>query len=486
MAAASSEDDEWEDIKSRTHQYLETKFNAKVAKAFTECCTQYDDLEEVKNDLEYDDEDSWENSGIVQEIADAATLTDEKQKVLFHRLRVCMGLEEESAESLGISLLDELDFKVKPEDIKKAAQYWATQCPGFSGSNDQTMLKLIAIGMNNDIPLLSLLNDLYQIWRLELAARENKMQVSENEWVNSSKYLSSLKDKTVKQLIIAGLRSYSRRVLPSPILKPHVLVADSLAQYVQIITNMANMVKTMVQSNDKQCLPLQIDLWILSKELQVEKSLGMMPDDSDDDDEEDEDDDSDDMKQNDYILDLGSLDALLKKDNIKYEKDVIQPGNEAHCIRKMRENVNRIVGNQRSIRTVMVLDMKGKENDGKTCDLYSFKAPKPFGDVANDYLYEQMMHHTSGYLVPHPDDEPIDENAKKVDHLKRRPIGGGFTMARREFTVSFHIHSMDNIEMYVWVQGFGVRFLPRHLIEILPAYFKKNDLKENGIDQKYL
>eukprot|EP01083_Nonionella_stella_P151119 482481_1 len=206
----------------------------------------------------------------------------------------------------------------------------------------------------------------------------------------------------------------------------------------------------------------------------------------DDDDEEDEDDDSDDMKQNDYILDLGSLDALLKKDNIKYEKDVIQPGNEAHCIRKMRENVDKIVGNQRSIRTVMVLDMKGKENDGKTCDLYSFKAPKPFGDVANDYLYEQMMHHTSGYLVPHPDDEPIDENAKKVDHSKRRPIGGGFTMARREFTVSFHIHSMDNIEMYVWVQGFGVRFLPRHLIEILPAYFKKNDLKENGIDQKYL
>eukprot|EP01083_Nonionella_stella_P212974 768533_1 len=89
-------------------------------------------------------------------------------------------------------------------------------------------------------------------------------------------YLSSLTNKEVKQLIIAGLHSYSHLVFPSPIPKPHVLLAGSLSEYIQlIIVNTPNMVQTMVQSNDKLNLPLQIDLWILSKVHHVERSIGM-------------------------------------------------------------------------------------------------------------------------------------------------------------------------------------------------------------------
>eukprot|EP01083_Nonionella_stella_P114438 338393_1 len=127
---------------------------------------------------------------------------------------------------------------------------------------------------------------------------------------------------------------------------------------------------------------------------------------SDDSDDDENKDDSDDAKQSDFILDLGSLDALLKKDKIKYEKDTIEPGSEAHCIWKMRQYVDKVVrrSNLRSTRTVMIMDRRDKKVGDKTCDLYSFKAQKPFGDVMNDYLYEQIMQHMSGYLVPHPHD----------------------------------------------------------------------------------
>eukprot|EP01084_Bolivina_argentea_P082324 149062_1 len=292
MAEEPIEND-WDIVIAKTHKYLSEKFNDTVAKHFMKYIEDYDDLKDITvitDDLEdEDDEDSYQNSNIVDEIGNNADLTDDKKKYLFTKLRVCFGLENDT---IDIKLLNQLDFNITKQEIIDARKYMTTQCPGLIGMEDQTLFKVIAIGMKNNIPLLSLLNDLFQYWKLNTT---NKIEhYSENEWVSKSKYLSSIKKKEVQQLIIGGIRSYSRRILPGPNATNYQFIDDSLSEYINIILNTSTMIKNVIEtSKNKLLFPLQFDLWIVPKDVnKTVMTTTLNPDLSDDSDDDDDDDDN--------------------------------------------------------------------------------------------------------------------------------------------------------------------------------------------------
>ena len=222
----------------------------------------------------------------------------------------------------------------------------------------------------------------------------------------------------------------------------------------------------------------------------------LMVDLSDDDEDDDDDDDDEEEKVTDNFVDLGDIEGLLKKDKIKFVKDKIDASKGANCVRTMRGCMNKVIGNERSMRLVMIIDRRksnddddddNKENEN---DIYCYKPPPPFGDLSNDYCIEKLINNTSKYICAHPNDEAMKDDQTEIDLTasSNTPIGGISVGSGREFCLSFHIHEKDKIECYMWMLGFGVRFLPKYLTQILPKYFVKNgnDLKQNKIDQKYI
>ena len=63
-------------------------------------------------------------------------------------------------------------------------------------------------------------------------------------------------------------------------------------------------------------------------------------------------------------------------------------------------------------------------------------------------------------------------NGENMEDLEvGKPIGG------YQFTLSFHVESVDDIKCYMFYQGWIARFFPQDMIEIWPLWFDES--KEN-------
>ena len=239
------------------YDYLEQQFNKDVKEKFKE---MHDDNFGDVNSMAYSvkDAEALDDYGFDLEEVNGIENNDEEMGRLFTAIKVCFGYEKEDN---FVKLLSQLDFNVNKTDIENAKKYVIQQIPGFVGIEDKTFFELQAVGLKNKIPIMPLLNDLYQFWRLHT----NQKDIGENEWYASSKYLSSIKDKKKKELIIGGIRSYGRRILPSPVVNNiQSKVNDSLSQYIKLVLHTTECIKNLIDTSNAS-LPLQIDVWIIPK-----------------------------------------------------------------------------------------------------------------------------------------------------------------------------------------------------------------------------
>lgn len=78
--------------------------------------------------------------------------------------------------------------------------------------------------------------------------------------------------------------------------------------------------------------------------------------------------------------------------------------------------------------------------------------------------YEEKMNQNGNY-------NGINDNENMIDLEVGQPIGG------YQFTLSFHVESIDDIKCYMFYQGWIARFFPQDMIEIWPLWFDES--KEN-------
>jgi len=311
----------------------------------------------------------------------------------------------------------------------------------------------------------------------------------EYEWVKSSKYLTNNLTTRRVQSLVAALRSYQTRMPTKPLMNPACRVNDSLSDYVCTMCLISQCLQGLLQT--KAALPLQVDVWIIPKEPHKNRIVTNRPvfgdeddDDDDDDDEDDSDDDDsaggdddDDGKDDDV---LGDIAEILKNDGIEFVRSKVDIMQGPSCARTMRETLNKVIGDQRSLRVCMVIDRR-KKHENQFYDVYCYKPPTH--EIEAEYCIEKLMDETKNFFMSHP------QNSKNsAANHRYLPISPSSSVTRREFFVTYIMHSADRINVYVWFQLFYFRFLPQHLLDVLALYFmpEQNDLKKNKIDQKYI
>jgi hypothetical protein len=480
----------WEDIIARAPKFLANHFNQDVSDKFMEYCEEeeFDDVALVKDDIE-----SWDDSSIIETIAEDLNWTDDQRKKLWQKLRVLCEID------VGVTMPDDMNFDLTDADVMAAKKYMDVQCPGMFGSNkDKVLLQAIAIGLKNDVPLLPLIFDIYLKYRLEKSlqlsrkGKKAKQNVTPHDWETSSKYLSDHQQEF--KSIVSAVANYQARMFNPVMLTPFIKFNDSLSEFLKIAINACNMVHSLIQSNHP--LPLQVDVWLIPKGsaeggFDMCNALG----DEDSDDEDDGDDGK--MEDGDDGDELGPLEDLLTQGKIQFEKNFINVVDAARCQRGMRQQLDKVVNNKGKTRCVMVIDRRdnGPDNKSENNKILTYIPPEKFSKISNDYCQEQLIYHTLKFISPSKEDiaDMMSENGSIPDdpyggdaQVGKRSINGGMDAHGKMCCLSFHIHAQDHVVCYWYVQGWGARFWPSYFIDIWPQFFNTNDLAENHIDANYV
>ena len=119
-------------------------------------------------------------------------------------------------------------------------------------------------------PYLQWLVDMYTRERLYHHCRTNKGgKYNVVEWANQNKHLKQLGNikeikmktkgsKNPKELVIAAVNSFSKRIAPSLMLKPPMKIQDSLKQVAHYIAATVSFVSGLVDEHKSSC-PFQYD-----------------------------------------------------------------------------------------------------------------------------------------------------------------------------------------------------------------------------------
>eukprot|EP00485_Elphidium_margaritaceum_P002421 CAMPEP_0202691416 /NCGR_PEP_ID=MMETSP1385-20130828/6145_1 /ASSEMBLY_ACC=CAM_ASM_000861 /TAXON_ID=933848 /ORGANISM="Elphidium margaritaceum" /LENGTH=519 /DNA_ID=CAMNT_0049346819 /DNA_START=38 /DNA_END=1597 /DNA_ORIENTATION=+ len=448
-----------------------------------------------------DDLTEFESSAVVEVLDDELdeALSDTQKRTVFKCLRVSAGLEKQplssfSDDALKIIGLHDLDFTVTVDDVAAIRRKLHSQIPDFSNEQqrERTFFELQAVAHKNRVPrLVSLLNDLYHSWRFHRAnsasgTAASTLSLSESDWIASSPYLSSKLGKKQQTLICHALASFNARISQRPLLNVIEKLDDSMADFVHTICSVSQSIHQLVQN--KQALPLQIDVWIIPHNRHKSDTNLMMPcdeEDDDDDDDEDSDDDSEDDDDDDEkedVLGAINIDELLKKDGTAYSLTDNMPdmnANAGEFRRRLQLQIEKVIDNQRSLRVCLIVDRR-KQHGQKCPDVYCYK-PRQFAQIDAATQVEGMLNNTKKYMLPYPSDN-------HNNNVHQAGLGAADTITKREFVLSFLLHEQDRIDMYLWMHGFCFRFLPQYCVSLLPMYFVKerNDLQKHGIDENYI
>merc|ERR550539_303272 len=155
------------------------------------------------------------------------------------------------------------------------------------------LMKLFAIGKKQDmVHLPGILHEVYSQWRINYYIDTKKHPPIMTDFVHKSKAFLKLPEKN-KKLICSGVQNYGHRFSPSPLVNSTTKIKDNLYEFVLYSYIMSEAVNNLIIGNSV-LLPLQIDFWIIPKDI-VDISASEF-DDDDDDDSTDEDADQDDAK----------------------------------------------------------------------------------------------------------------------------------------------------------------------------------------------
>eukprot|EP01083_Nonionella_stella_P179615 638186_1 len=340
--------------------------------------------------------------------------------------------------------------------------------------------------------LPGLLNDIYVEWRVKKHAAPLEIE----QYL--SKVFDNINDQST-ELIPHVMASYSKMFSPRPIITPIFKIKDSLYEYIECTLIMSNMIHD-ITCDYKQ--PMQIDLWIIPK--QIQSAMNTLQDDSDSDSDDDSD-DEDDIETDCFIMNLRER---LKLGNVEYDafkgslrdKDIQQQLREVllHKITQNKTSNPRLVciidrrdkyhqfkpfkrhsmANNRYEKDIVIeIDFDSECVDKEYDEIYVYQPPDNYGVFSDRCCHEQQMHLSQSFMLPPVVIRHPNTGSYEICSGAHNDFGG------QMFMISFCCQPNDN-RMRWYINGWNMRITnPNNILKIWPYFFLNNDWCQN---RKYM
>lgn len=135
-------------------------------------------------------------------------------------------------------------------------------------------------------------------------------------------------------------------------------------------------------------------------------------------------------------------------------------------------------------RICIIIDRRNsKQNDM----LYVFEPPANVNTVHSKHLPESYFNASRECILPGIGyNEGKQDYSSVLDHkglpnCKTLHVGSG--LGGYQFTLSFHIESVDEIKCYLFFQGWISRFLPQDMIDVWPLWFVENKVNCGFVEE---
>jgi len=412
----------------------------------------------------------------------------------------------ELAESMEPLKISKADWQVSEKDLQAARRQLREQCPTICNEqflNDQALSMVISVGMKMGRPYLQWLVDMFTREGLYHHHRnKNGKNYPESEWAASNKhtkYLNSIKVKTngkantAKDLVVAAVSSFSKRISPSMMLRPPLKIQDSLRQISNYIAATVHFVAGLVANNKRSC-PFQYDSVYAIESVKMKVNTVVLPMRDDDvDDDSDDDDEEDDSKTNDDNDDpFGALKEKMKANELPFLNTIIGDGSDSvKPARAFNDSFNafkerkmkKLPEYPRNERFLSVVDRR-KQNKSKGIvaedELIFFAPPRDCRKLPHPPHPFYFFEASRTCIVP-----DREYTAKLLERLKQMDDGATLRgpekaktvtsmSLRKGIVLSFHCLSAEEIRCYIYIGSQGMRFLPEDIRLLLPIFFDEN------------
>ena len=114
-----------------------------------------------------------------------------------------------------------------------------SQCPGgvfAHKEQDRAMRRTVAVGRKNDIELLSLIIEVYELSHIHNIVHRTRTFTNESQWMRDCKYLKQLnasKSNKPGDMLIQAIREFNKRVTGGG---PHQIVLNPVWRYLNVFT----------------------------------------------------------------------------------------------------------------------------------------------------------------------------------------------------------------------------------------------------------
>eukprot|EP00486_Rosalina_sp_Unknown_P008338 CAMPEP_0201579908 /NCGR_PEP_ID=MMETSP0190_2-20130828/27799_1 /ASSEMBLY_ACC=CAM_ASM_000263 /TAXON_ID=37353 /ORGANISM="Rosalina sp." /LENGTH=559 /DNA_ID=CAMNT_0048015013 /DNA_START=33 /DNA_END=1712 /DNA_ORIENTATION=+ len=513
--SSETEDPETRKLFDKIKAWISEDYNPKLAQACEDFYKEEEfDADGIRadiNDCEYPDGDAC---ALIDELSDNKgkdVLSTDQDKIKFAKALkdAINGIERPKKEVPTLKDLKGLNFTLSKSDPRKAGKVITEQCPGLFEEKDEESFKyVLAYGVKNNIPLLQWLVDTYLRYKINQKYGRGISEFNTTDFGNQYEFFKNPVCAKSKDKLRSVIASFWKRLVPEIQLKPPMsFVDDDINKFVEYYSAMADAINIMLNENENQMAPCQIDLWVIPK-----NSVSNLDDDGDSDGEEEEAGDGD---QGNIDM-IGNLEYRLKedKDSFSYEKfeDIDLAG--TRLSRFLSQHIVAKINNQRSQRLIIYVDrrdpsqtdkMKGKyfkdnygqnDEEGKWDNDQLYRERKTtkktwkdtiyivqssdtkFSELKTQYSAETSFWASSKCLLPRSKSCPSEKRTKMDPYFGARSDLNGY-----QFCLSWHIDSVDVIKTYWYHNAWGTRFFPIDAYKLWPMYFKKvhNGKKEQEV-----
>eukprot|EP01083_Nonionella_stella_P045100 121245_1 len=454
----------------------------------------YDELNVLLEDLS----DGFNDSVILETIAEEIDIKDE------HKESLCWFIHFTLSHFIPppISLhLAKLSMQVTGTEMHEMAGVVAKQAIYFKpqSTEDESTLKLLVIGRKHRFPLVTFLLDLYSRYRLleyhkiieekknrrlnldcterkkRFEAKQHYRKLTIPYFMKSVYAMKRLKKQAAEENNVdskkalvrfeATLESVFRQLSLSPLclVQRRWKIYDSRFIFAKYYLAMLIAVDNMLKNANTK-LPLQIDFWVIPKDVCKDSEKHENHEKPDHKDNDDSDSDADDWCD-DNLLNIKDLRQRLGQhivDNL-ITQEITDHDTDVRVLHPLLFDVcQKVIQGAQSKRMVIIIDRREA-----TDMLYAYLPKNTQNIPSGDYLHESMMHLSRSEVIPSEDGNTtnvINTAAPLCDMC----------------LLSIHIHSADVIRAYWYVNGTYTRWYVNDIIDIWPAYFadKENVTKK--------
>lgn len=235
-----ADDEDWEQQDKDKLKEWESKLTARfdgdiakdVIKALKETYESIEDIEQTEEPQEDSTiDEKIEQSCVLDEIIndtknkyksdlfkEEVNLADEETKkkiIALWKFFWYTLIKDEPESDLHVTTPDDINWNVNDNEIKEAHDYMNTQCPGggfLAAQENKNMFTAIAVGQKNNIDLLSLIMDVYELAHIDEIINKRRKFRDQESWAMKCKFFTDQNNTKNANIIRRAIPEFTKRI----------------------------------------------------------------------------------------------------------------------------------------------------------------------------------------------------------------------------------------------------------------------------------